>query len=442
MNTELIGWGIAVAVLLLIIIRVRKHFFSASDRSHQNVPSVFANSDSSQAQSRVHQKDTSPTAPVLSGKVDVASNGTPPPLPEATAAPLPELQTVGAQNSTQPAGDPLTEQVVRAASLTAPSDKRLSSWNDRQLFTRFEGIVFEDPNVLPLPTPEELPIAEGDLVFGEATSAMAQLLPESQSRMEIQRRNLAGAGYNSRAAWINLNAIRFALAFGAMVFFGILLLMSPPALETLMAALVVIAPVMGWALPPLFVSAKANERRIDIERGIPDILDMLNMGVSQGLTVPAALQRIGPEIAPALPALAAEIQLVNRQAQVGSLAHGLRSFSKRIDSPEVLSFTSLLMQAEQTGTSIGRALTEYSDSMRSSLRERADSRANAASFKLLFPTVLCLMPSVFLFLLGPAILEMEQFFETTSGDLNSDREEALETLETGRPIVVPEDSAP
>ena len=113
----------------------------------------------------------------------------------------------------------------------------------------------------------------------------------------------------------------------------------------------------------------------------------------------------------------------------------MRSFSARVDSPEVTSFTSLLLQSETTGTSISQALADYSDSMRSSLLERADSRANAASFKLLFPTALCLMPSVFLFLLGPAIVEMTNFFDNTAGSILSSRSEAIDSLDQ-RPVAV------
>ena len=103
-----------------------------------------------------------------------------------------------------------------------------------------------------------------------------------KSRREVQRQNLAAAGLHSRAAWINLNAVRFVLAFLTLVIGGFWLLMAPPQLEPSLLSFVVFGPLMMWALPPLLVSSKANERRIDIERGLPDVLDMLNMAVSQG----------------------------------------------------------------------------------------------------------------------------------------------------------------
>ena len=177
--------------------------------------------------------------------------------------------------------------------------------------------------------------------------------------------------------------------------------------------------------------------RTDIERGIPDVLDMLHMGVSQGMTVPRSLQRIAPEIKSAHPALADELNVVNRQADVGSLPDALMAFSKRIESPEVTSFTSLLIQAESTGSSITRSLTDYSDSMRNSMKERADARANSASFWMLFP-IACLMISVFLFLLSPAVLQITDFLENTAGDVLDTRTNALQSLQQ-QPVVVPLD---
>jgi tight adherence protein C len=316
-----------------------------------------------------------------------------------------------------------------AATIPMASSNRISTWNDRKLFTDFRGILGDGADAVPLPAPEDLPIPNDDFVFGSLTPSIAQLLPESNSRREVQRKTLAAAGYHSRAAWLNLSAIRFVLSFLALVIVGFWLIMAPPAIEPWLLGLLVMAPLFMWALPPLMVSFKAAERKIDIERGLPDVLDMMNMGVSQGLTVPQSLRRISHEISDAHPALSEELHIVNQQAEVGNLPHALRSFAQRIDSPEVNSFTSLLVQSEMTGTSISRALTEYSDSIRASLKERADSRANADSFKLLFPVALFLMPSVFLFLLGPAIVQMSDFFNTQVQDFQQDRQDALRSLE-------------
>lgn len=306
---------------------------------------------------------------------------------------------------------------------------RISTWDNRRLFSNFRDILGAGTDRLPMPKPEDLPIAAEEFVFGSLTPAIAQLLPETESRRELQRKNLIGAGYHSRASWLNLAAIRFTLSFLALAIVGFWLIMAPVSLESWLVGLLVMAPLFMWAFPPLLVAFKAAERKIDIERGLPDVLDMMNMGVSQGLTVPQSLKRISREIAEAHPALSEELRIVTQQAEVGNLSQALRNFGHRIDSPEVNSFTSLLVQSESTGTSISRALTEYSDSIRASLKERADARANAASFKLLFPVALFLMPSVFLFLLGPAIVQMSDFFNNQAQQLQQDRRDALQSLD-------------
>jgi tight adherence protein C len=339
-----------------------------------------------------------------------------------------------------PAVDGTTVAPNRKTSVSMPSaaqnhvadriknDTRLGE-SSHSIFSEFQGITDADCS-LNAPDPEELPIDADDLVFGVATLPLAEMLPESAARKVKQRQHLSAAGYHSRGSWLSLNAIRFVLAFLGLALVGLGLIIGPPAAEPYLLATVIAAPLMGWAIPPLLVSSKATERRADIERGLPDALDMLNMGVSQGLTVQSSLKRIGPEISPAHPALAQELQIVNQQAHIGSLNQALSNFAKRLDSPEVSSFTSLLIQSETTGTSISRALSDYSDSMRSTIRERADSRANAASFKLLFPTVLCLMPSVFMFLLGPAVVSLSDFANNTANELIDSRENAVNSLDT------------
>lgn len=306
---------------------------------------------------------------------------------------------------------------------------RLSTWGDRRLFSDFRGILSDDVDPKNQIPPEDLPMRDDEMFFGRITPAVAQLLPESAARREVQRKSLTGAGYNSRASWINLTAIRFVLAFLSILLVGYFLIVLPPAAEPWLMAMLVIAPLLAWSIPPLVVSFRAAERKIDIERGLPDVLDMMNMGVSQGLTVPQSLKRISREIGSVHPALAEELQLVNQQAEVGNMPHALRNFSQRIDSPEVNSFTSLLIQSEVTGTSISRSLTEYSDGIRSSLKERADSRANLASFQLLFPVALCLMPSVFLFLLGPAIVQFSDFYNNQAQQLQQSRQDAIRSLD-------------
>lgn len=391
--------------------------------------------------------DTSDAARVRTG---LEGLGNAPPKTAATPKdPKPIARSVPTQSpsaAAPPRSPALTASVSPAASKSSDlrsaqsGSSRSSTWEGRRLFSDFRGILSEDARRSVPIEPEELPMRDDDLVFGPLTPSLAQLLPESAARREIQRKSLVAAGYRSRGSWLNLTAIRLTLAFLAVVIVGFWLIIAPPQFEIPLLVLLIVSPLTMWALPPLLVAAKSAARKIDIERGLPDLLDMLNMGVSQGLTVPQALRRISSEISQVHPALAEELRIVSCQTEVGSLTQALKNFGQRIDSVEVNSFTSLLIQTDATGASVSHALTAYSDSIRSTLKERADARANAASFKMLFPVSLCLMPSVFLFLLGPAIVDLSDFFGSKAAELDANRESAMDRLQ--QPTSVPTGSSP
>lgn len=254
-----------------------------------------------------------------------------------------------------------------------------------------------------------------DMLFGGLTPMFASLLPESAENRAKMKRDLIGAGYYQPHAWHNISALRYLGITLPILAFGLLLVFGPTELEPLAIAGMVVGPIVGWAVPKLYVQMQASERKREIERAMPDMLDMVNMCVSQGMTLPAALSRVSHEIAPVYPALSQELAIVSEQGRIGSLEQALNNLSQRVDVPEVHSFTSLLVQTERLGTSVSAALGDHSDNIRESLRQRADKSANTAAFKLLFPTALFLMPAVFLFLLGPAIVDLTDFFNGEAG---------------------------
>ena len=277
----------------------------------------------------------------------------------------------------------------------------------------FHAYAHRQTNLTPLAMvrPDEVTTDESDYVFGPGiTPAMASLLPESDERRQVLTKQLQNAGYYTPHAWHNLSAVRWFGIAMSLVVFGSLLLIAPPQFEPWMMAGLVVGPLLAWSMPSLWIRNRAADRLGEIERGMPDMLDLLNMCVGQGMTVPTSLKRVGEELAPVYPALSKELQIVTEQARIGTLSQALEAFSRRVDAPEVHSFTSLLNQTERMGTSVSDALVEYSDNMRESLRQRADQKANTATFKLLFPTVLLLMPAVYLFLLGQPIIELSNFF--------------------------------
>jgi tight adherence protein C len=307
----------------------------------------------------------------------------------------------------------ITAAPIAPAATSSRSRSESVSWAGRRLFAHEER---QAENGVPRIEPGDIPAVDSrEYAVGPLTPALAALLPESEERRQQWKRDLRTAGYLSPRAWQNFAAVRYLCVIAPMLVLGVALVLVPRQLEMPVAITLIIVPLLGWALPALRVRSQAADRKNEIERGMPDLVDMLNMCVSQGLTLTTSLRRIRRQLAEPYPALATEVGIVIEQAEVGSLEQALRNFAERIEVPEVHSLTNLLTQTDRMGTSVSESLKTHSDGVRESLRQRADEKANRASFRLLFPTVLCLMPAVYLVLLGPAVIELNKFFGEEGG---------------------------
>lgn len=360
----------------------------------------------------------------------------PVPTPVAKVEPVP-ADTATSSVATTGDNDPASvrhEPYIAASSSTILRGNVTPSWEDRRLLEHRGILSRNEVNPMPKILASDVPgIDDSDRKYGTLMNpALAALLPESAERREAARKDLIAAGEYSPHALENLSATRYIYMMLGMVMFGALLILVPPRLEFWCIVGLIVAPALGWALPMLRVRAKAEERRREIEHGMPDLLDMLNMCVSQGLTVPDSLKRIQREFRGVYPALSQELAIVGEQTNITNLHTALENFGTRVDIPEVHSFTSLLIQTERMGTSMSEALATYSDTMRESLRQRADEKGNQATFRLLFPTVLCLMPAVYMFLLGPAVIGMSKFFYGGGTDSLDSGTSAIQRLNAQR----------
>ncbi|QDT38146.1 type II secretion system F family protein [Stratiformator vulcanicus] len=324
--------------------------------------------------------------------------------------------------------EPVRQQVNEPAyAMAGASDEPESNphWRSRL----FEESAHNEAREAKL-DPEDVPVqGDGDYAFGGATTTLASMLPETEERHHGWRKVLRTAGYLSPHAWQNFTAFRFLAVVIPLVLLGALLILVPKAFEIPVLIAILLVPAICWAAVGLYVRNKAADRKLRIEQGLPDAVDMLNMCVSQGLTIPQSFEKIARQIKPAYPDLAKEFQIIVEHARVGSLPQALENFADRVDVPEARSLTALLTQTDRMGTSVSQSLSDYSDSVRDDLKQRADENANKAGFKLLFPTVLCLMPAVYMFLLGPAIVELNNFLREGGRELLDDSRAAIQ--ETG-----------
>jgi tight adherence protein C len=159
---------------------------------------------------------------------------------------------------------------------------------------------------------------------------------------------------------------------------------------------------MGFFLPDFWHSRRIKKRRKLILLGIPDTLDLLTISVRAGLGFDAALGKVvektkGP--------LANEFKRALTEIRVGKTRReSLRDIVSRTEVPALTNFIGAIIQAEQLGVSISKVLQIQSEQLRIERRQRAEEAAAKAPIKMLFPLVGCIFPSMFIVILGPAII--------------------------------------
>ena len=138
-------------------------------------------------------------------------------------------------------------------------------------------------------------------------------------------------------------------------------------------------------------------------------MDILVICLEGGLSLPAALKRVSSELKTAHPALAAELGIVQREIQLGRTSgEALRKMGERSDLEEVRSLASVILQSERLGASLVKSLRVHADALRVKRQQRAEELAQMAATKMLFPTVLFILPAMFVVILGPAVIHITQ----------------------------------
>jgi tight adherence protein C len=162
------------------------------------------------------------------------------------------------------------------------------------------------------------------------------------------------------------------------------------------------AGVIGFFGPDFWLSRRIKKRRKAILMAVPDTLDLLTISVKAGLGFDAALGKVvektkGP--------LADEFRRALSEIRVGKARKdSLRDIINRTNVPALTSFIGAIIQAEQLGVSISKVLQVQSEQLRIERRQRAEEAAAKAPIKMLFPLVGCIFPSMFIVILGPAII--------------------------------------
>ena len=168
----------------------------------------------------------------------------------------------------------------------------------------------------------------------------------------------------------------------------------------------IVSGLFGYFMPELWLKGRIDSRKQEIQRKLPDALDLLTVSVEAGLGFDIALSKVvekmeGP--------LAEEFSKVLHEVRMGKPRRdAMRALSSRVDIPDMSQFISALVQADKLGVSIANVLRVQSDQMRLRRRQRAEQTAMRAPLKMSFILVFFVLPALMIVLLGPAVISVIQ----------------------------------
>lgn len=254
--------------------------------------------------------------------------------------------------------------------------------------------------------PQESMPVHPSLVFQEMVRRLGTILPVSpRDAGAIQRRMI-------RAGIRNPNAVRYF--YGSKVLFGALL----PLLMSLAVAgsaadpsnkflAVASAAAMGFFGPNEYLRLRAKRRQKQIQRGLPNALDLMVVCVESGLGLDQAIMQVARDLDQAHPEISEELGMVNLELKAGKRrVDALRNLAERTNVEDLKKLIAVLIQADRFGTGVAASLRAHADYMRVQARQTAEEKAAKLGVKLVFPIFFCILPSLFVVTVGPMVIRI------------------------------------
>ncbi len=170
----------------------------------------------------------------------------------------------------------------------------------------------------------------------------------------------------------------------------------------------VVFAVAGFRAPNMYLYQRAYDRTQTMQRALPDAIDLLTISVESGLGFDAALSQVARNTDGAL---AEEFARVLQEMQIGmGRSAALRALGDRTNVAEVKGFASAMVQADALGIPVAQVLRVQSREIRTKRRQRAEEKAQQVAIKILIPLIFCILPCLFIAVLGPAGISMYENF--------------------------------
>ena len=234
------------------------------------------------------------------------------------------------------------------------------------------------------------------------SGSIARVTSTSFSQSTERRLALAGNPGDLRVAdWLGIKAVGAIVGAGLFivlfVYPGVLVVPIP-----INFAMIGVGVMFGYTIPEFWLGGRVKKRQKAILLQIPDALDLLTISVRAGLGFDGALGKVVEKLKGPL---TEEFRRALAEIRVGKARRdALRDIVPRTEVPPLTNFIGAIIQAEQLGVSISKVLQVQSEQLRIERRQRAEEQAAKAPIKMLFPLVGCIFPSLFIVILGPAII--------------------------------------
>lgn len=292
--------------------------------------------------------------------------------------------------------------VLLVSAVTLAVWARLEQTRPAQLAQRLRGV--------PPQTPEVDALFVSDAVDGPVVRLgtwLARLLP-SGAPMTGVRERLAQAGFRTTTALpLYIASVGLLGLLGAVALLS--LLIGTGGWQLIGGAL---GAAIGALVPVTLVARRREARQLAMRHGLPDMLDLMLICVEAGISLDAAILRVGRELAHVHPALSEELIILGRKQSAGvPREDALRGLWNRTGMPEFRTLAANIIQSERWGTSIARVLRVNAEVIRRTRRTTAEQRAAIASTKMLFPLALLILPALFLVIGGPVMLQLGTVFD-------------------------------
>jgi len=231
-------------------------------------------------------------------------------------------------------------------------------------------------------------------------AAAKPFLPSNREKQSSLRRSLGYAGIYSASGIKVMQGFKVILLAG-----GILGGYAFGSATNQMLMGLSVGGLIGYLAPTLWLRMRIKKNQQALQYGLADGLDLMVVCVEAGLTVDAAMQRVGQELMIAHPAISREFGITYMETRVGlARSDALKNMGTRTGNAPIQSLAAMLVQADRFGTSIANALRIHADTLRQARQHAAEELAAKASVKMSFPLVLFIFPATFIVLAGPTVI--------------------------------------